>query len=204
MVKGASATKSGVMNLPMILSVTVFSVVTGGLVSVLGYYGPFMILSTVCMSVGAGLMANFETSTGSAKWIGYQILYGVGLGFGFQQALTAVQTCSAPADVPIATALVTFAQNFGGALFLIVAQSVFKSSLKKKLQSMVPHLDPDTVVNIGVTNLRKELSSRDLLPVLGAYNDAVTLAFYVSAATSAATIFGAIAVRWKSVRTQKQ
>jgi hypothetical protein len=191
------------MNLPLILGVTVFSVVAGALVSIVGYFNPFMFLATICMSVGAGMLANLKPDTGTDKWVGYQLLYGIGLGFGFQQALTAVQACLPSKDIPVATALVVFAQNFGGAVFLIVGQSVFKNCLTKNLTSMVPHLKPEAVINIGVTNLRTQLAPEDLEPVLGAYNKAITLVFYVCVGTAAASLIGALVVEWKSVRAQK-
>ena len=44
-IKGASATKSGIMNLPMILGLVIISMMAGGLVTAIGYYTPFMIVS---------------------------------------------------------------------------------------------------------------------------------------------------------------
>jgi hypothetical protein len=89
-IKGVSATKSGIMNLPAILSLVIMSMLSGGLVTVLGYYTPFMIASSVLMSIGAGLLTTFATDTGHAKWIGYQVLFGMGVGLGMQQTLIVV------------------------------------------------------------------------------------------------------------------
>jgi hypothetical protein len=48
------------MNLPMILGLVVISMVAGSLVTVFGYYAPFMILSAVLTSIGAGLITTFK------------------------------------------------------------------------------------------------------------------------------------------------
>ena len=117
-IKSVSATKSGIMNLPMILGLVILSVSAGGLVTTLGYYTPFIIISSVFMSVGAGLLSTFKTNTGHAMWIGYQVLYGAGVGMGMQQPLIAVQTVLPKKDHPIGTAIIMLGQTLGGALFI--------------------------------------------------------------------------------------
>lgn len=84
-IKGVSATKSGIMVLPMILSLVLISVISGVGVTILGYYAPFMIISSILMSIGVGLMSTWSTSTNHSMWIGYQAIYGLGIGCGMQQ-----------------------------------------------------------------------------------------------------------------------
>jgi hypothetical protein len=55
-VKGASAVKSGIMNLPMVLTLVLVSIMSGIGVTVVGYYAPLMIGSSILMSIGVGLM----------------------------------------------------------------------------------------------------------------------------------------------------
>jgi hypothetical protein len=45
------------------------------------------------MSIGAGLLTTLKVDTDHQIYIGYQVLYGFGLGFGMQQAGMAAQTC---------------------------------------------------------------------------------------------------------------
>lgn len=47
-----------------------------------GYYVPFMIANGVIMSIGAGLITTFTSKTIHARWIGYQVIFGYGLGLG--------------------------------------------------------------------------------------------------------------------------
>lgn len=75
-IKGVSAVKSGIDNLPMILGVVIAMIGSGGATTAIGYYTPFMILSTVLMSVGGGLLTTLKVNTGHAKWIGYQAILG--------------------------------------------------------------------------------------------------------------------------------
>lgn len=70
------------MNLTMLLAQVILSIVAGACVTQFGYYTPFMIISSLLMAVGAGLLSTFQPDTGSGKWIGYQVIFGAGMGTG--------------------------------------------------------------------------------------------------------------------------
>jgi MFS family permease len=199
-IKGVTATKSGIMNLPAILGLVIVSMVGGGLVTVLGYYTPFMLISSVLMAIGAGLLTTFETDTNSPKWIGYQFIFGAGVGFGMQQPLIAVQTALPQADIAIGTAIMMFSQTLGGALFISVAQNVFTNQLLKNLRTVVPSLDSGFVLTVGATELKNRIPKEFLKGVISAYNDSLAETFYVSVAAGALSIIGAAFVEWKSMK----
>ncbi|KAF2725401.1 MFS transporter [Polychaeton citri CBS 116435] len=202
-IDGVDAQQSGIDNIPMILSLVVASIVAGVMVTVLGYYTPFMIASSVFMAIGAGLMATFEVNTGSGKWIGYQIIFGIGVGFGMQQTLIAVQTVLPVVDIPVGTAIVMFSQTLGGALFISVAQNVFTNQLISGLRRVVPQMDPLQIIGAGATNIKKMVPAESLGGVLEVYNDALVSTFYLATALGAASIVGALLIEWKSVKGKK-
>jgi hypothetical protein len=203
-IKGASAVKSGIMNLPTILTLVIMSMLSGGLVTVVGYYTPFMILSSVLMAVGAAMLSTFQVNTGHSMWIGYQIIFGAGVGFGMQQTMIAVQASLDGADVPVGTAIVMFSQTFGGALFISVAQSVFENQLVSNVAAAnIAGLDPAVVVSTGATQIQTLIAPQFLPVVLSAYNAAVTHSFYVSVAMASLSIIGAACVQWNSVKGKK-
>jgi MFS family permease len=199
-IKGASATKSGIMNLPAILGLVIISMLAGGLVTYLGYYTPFMLVSSVLMAIGAGLLSTLEVDSGSPKWIGYQFIFGAGVGFGMQQTLVAVQTVLPADDIPIGTAIMMFTQTLGGALFISVGQNVFTNQLIKNLASIVPDLDASLVLRTGATELKNAIDPEYLAGVLAAYNQTLTETFYVSVACGTISIVGAVFVEWKSMK----
>lgn len=202
-IKGVSATKSGVDIIPMILGMVVFSMVAGGAITALGYYNPFILASTLLTSIGSGLLTTFKITTGSSKWIGYQVLYGAGIGFGFQQPLVIVQTVVELRDVPIATTMVMFFQTLGGALFVSVAQNVFNNRLLSGIIQYAPAVDLGMVLKLGATNLKNHVPQASLPGVQFAYNAALTQTFYVSVAMSCMTLIGSVLVEWKSVKGKK-
>ena len=199
-VKGSSAVRSGIMNLPMLISVVLFSLVAGVIVSVVGHYTPFMLVSTVLMSVGYGLISTFQPDTGSGTWIGYQILAGAGVGFGMQQPLMAVQAVLSDRDLPTGTAVVVFTQTLGGSLFVSVSQNVFSNKLVEYVGTYAPGLDASVVLSAGATSIQKIIPSEFLDGVTLAYNDALMQTFLVSAALAATTIVGSGFMEWRSVK----
>ncbi|KAI9781425.1 MAG: hypothetical protein M1839_006019 [Geoglossum umbratile] len=202
-IKGATAIKSGIMNLPLILSLVVASLIAGGVVTALGYYKPFMIASSILMAVGGGLLSTFETDTGHAKWIGYQVLFGFGVGMGMQQPLMAVQTVLDITDIPIGTSVIIFAQTLGAALFVSVGQNVLTNRLVSGLIKAVPNLDPSIVLQTGATSLKEVVDPKYLSGVVFAYNRAIAQTFYVVTAMGCLTLIGSLGIEWKSVKGKK-
>lgn len=75
---GVTATQSGIYSLPLVLSCSVFCGVAGGGITYFGYFTPFLMASSVLMTVGAGLVSTFWPAIPQANWIGYQFLAGAG------------------------------------------------------------------------------------------------------------------------------
>lgn len=200
-VKDASAVGSGIMNLPMLVAVVLLSVVAGAAVTIWGYYTPFIIAGSALSAIGFGLTTTFTPDTGSAAWIGYQIIIGAGIGIGFQQPLMAVQTVLDIADVPTGMSLIVFLQTLGGALFVAVAQNIFTNKLVEFVGKYAPELgNPSFILGVGATSVPEAVGAELLPAVKLAYNDALTQTFIVFTALAATSILGAVAVEWRSVK----
>lgn len=83
-VKGISAVNSGIRNLALILGVTIFTVISGGTITALGWFTPFVIVGSVLATIGCGLIYTLDGTSGHQAWIGYQALTGLALGMCFQ------------------------------------------------------------------------------------------------------------------------
>lgn len=203
-VQGASAIQSGVRTLPMLVGNIVATAVSGVLVTIIGYYAPFMILGTILASVGAGLLLLFTPNVTAASWIGYQAIVGLGIGFGWQQPFVAVQTVLDIKDVPIATATLSFAQTLGGTLFVSVAQTAFSTKLTQELVSQVPQLDPASILHEGgAAELDKLVPEQYLPDVVLSYNNSLLSAFFVATIMAIMSLVGCTFVEWNSVKGKK-
>lgn len=63
----------------MLIATVVSSVSSGGLVTVVGYYNPFILPSMVLFTVGSGMITTFSLTTPFREWFGYQVLAGTSL-----------------------------------------------------------------------------------------------------------------------------
>ncbi len=79
-----SPTDSGVRNLPIILTVTIGTIVSGVAISQTGVATPLMVVCAAVATVAAGLLYTLDIGTGAGKWIGFQILGGFAFGVAFQ------------------------------------------------------------------------------------------------------------------------
>ncbi|KAJ2902891.1 Tetracycline resistance protein TetB/drug resistance transporter [Zalerion maritima] len=212
-IKGVSAAKSGIMNIPMILSFAILALVTGVAITLTGYYAPFMILSSVFLALGAGFITTFEPVTGHPSWIGYQVLFAAGAGFGFMQPMLAVQAVLDPPDIPVGTAIILFGNTLSGAVAISAAESVFLNRFIDGVAAQLPaELTAgqdlkELVLEIGATELQDFLTVyvpqyRD--QVVLAYNNALADTWYIAVAMAALSILGSACADWVSVKRKKK
>ncbi|MCJ1472456.1 hypothetical protein MMC13_001104 [Lambiella insularis] len=202
-IKQASAVESGIMSLPLVLGLVVMGISAGILTKRIGYYAPWMILSSIITPIGAGLITTFAPNTGHSAWIGYQALFGMGTGLGIQQPSVAAQTILPRKDVSIGAALMMFSQTLGGAVFISVGNNIFDTRFAQNL-GKIPGIDVGSVAATGATALTNIVPASLLPQVLVAYNDALRGTFYLVTALASCTILGSIAMEWKSVKKGQQ
>lgn len=195
-IKGVSAIQSGIDTIPLVLALIVASILTGQLISAVGYYAPFGIASAVFMSVGSGLITTWAVDTGSGKWIGYQIILGFGLGMGMQVATLGAQTVLDRKDVPIGMTLMFFMQQLGGAIFVSVGLNVLNDQLTRRL----PASYALGIARMGATEFLKTAPADELKIVLQAYNEALREVFIVGTCLSCISLLGAVFIEFKSVK----
>lgn len=105
-VDGVSPAASGVRNIPLVVACSLFTIVSGGLITVYGHYVPIMIVSSILSTVGAGMIYTLGIGSPAGHWIGYQVLVGIGLGLGFQIPIIVAQASVPPEDISAVTAFV--------------------------------------------------------------------------------------------------
>ncbi|KAL1853107.1 hypothetical protein Daus18300_011935 [Diaporthe australafricana] len=201
-IKGSSAAQSGVQTLPLMLSMVAGSIFGGIVNGRIGYYTPLAIIGTCIMCAGAGLLTTLEVDTSVGKWIGYQILYGLGLGLCFQVPNLAAQTCLPRKDVPTGLALMLFGSLIGASVFVAVGENVLSTQLVQRLSNF-PEFDPGIISSGGVTSLLDSLPENSRQMALVAYNEALRTVFVVGLVLSCLASLGTFSLEWKTVKKNK-
>lgn len=197
--QGQSALQAGVRTIPLVLSLVVFGIFSATFTQKIGYYLPAMLVSPVVAAIGSGLLSTLSPHASAGKWIGFQVLYGSGLGIGAQTANLATQVVLPREDVALGLAMMFFMQQLGGSVFLAVGQSIFSRQLVAKL-SGTAGLDTKTIVDTGATDLRYVVPADKMDGVARSYSYALNRVFILSAALSACMLLGSLMVEWRSIK----
>jgi hypothetical protein len=197
-IEEVSAVQSGIRCLPLVLAMVIFSVLAGaGVTALKGNYVPFFFVSSILSAIGAALMTTFTVTTPEPRWIGYQFLFGAGAGMGIQLPIIAAQAVLPADDIPVGTAVITFCQTFGGAIFISVSQTLFTNQLRRGILNTVPGVQPSVVQNLGATDLATVFDPQELPAVQKVYNSALVSTWYIAIALSVLTLIGAAGIRRK-------
>lgn len=166
----------------------------------LGYYAPFMWAGSAVFTIGCGMLYTLSVASGPSKWIGYQVLTGIGCGASVQIPFIAVQVVASDKDMPTANALVMFFNSLGGAISLSIAQNVFINGLIREVPRFAPGLDPRLVIGAGQTHLRSVVPSAFLEGVLVAYMRSIAGTFVISIAAGGIAVLVSFGMEWRSVK----
>ncbi|KAG2420109.1 hypothetical protein HFD88_004908 [Aspergillus terreus] len=204
-IRDDSPLMSGVHMLPITLGLVLFTMVSGALISMLGYYLPFLLAGGAISAVGYGLLSTLSPTTSVAKWIGYQILYGVASGCTTAAPYIAIQNLVPTEQIPQAMAIIIFWQNIGAATSLIAANAIFSNSLRHQLQQRISEIghSPDVIVGAGVRSIRDLVSGSQLTAVLAAYAKSIDNVMYLGIAVSICVIIFSPGLGWKDIRKTK-
>jgi hypothetical protein len=166
---------SGIMCVPMFQAFVVFSLLTGVAITISGHYVPLFFVSTICSAVGAGLLTRFQVHSGPKEAIGYQVVYGIGIGTGFQLAVLMCQVVLDEVNLPLGMALIVFFQSFGGAIFTSVAESIFLNGPMSKLHKIAPTFASSVLLRTGVTDLTRNVPTSLLSIVRDSYDSVLVM-----------------------------
>ena len=97
---------SGVRNIPLIALFSVATFASGKAITKTGVAAPYLLASSVIVTISAGLLYTLDIGTSTGKWVGYQILAGAGYGMGLQVPLVISQAFAEPADIAPVTAII--------------------------------------------------------------------------------------------------
>jgi hypothetical protein len=168
-----------------------------------GYYAPFMIFSSICMPIAAGLMTTYDQHTSLTHIIIYSGFVGFSAGIGFQGSQAAVQTTLSAADVNLGIGVILFGQSMGPAVFVAIAQVIFTNELSSRLKSVVPGITPAYIAEHGLGDIIDGIPSQWTDKVLDGINGSLTQTWFLSVALACMTIIGSLTIEWRSVK-QKQ
>jgi MFS transporter, DHA2 family, glioxin efflux transporter len=104
-VDGVSPIRSGVRNLPLIIAVMIATIFSGASITATGLATPIQIGGSAVAVIAVGLIYTLDIGSVNGKWIGYQVLAGLGYGAAFQVPMIIAQATASPTDLAEVTAI---------------------------------------------------------------------------------------------------
>jgi EmrB/QacA subfamily drug resistance transporter len=138
LVRGDSATKSGLMLLPLIIGVVGGSLVSGRLISKLGRYRIFPILGSLLLIFSFWLFSHIAIATSRIELGVWMLILGAGVGMTMPVMTLAVQNGVDRKDLGTATSSVTFFRSIGSSL----GAAMFGAVLINRLSVHLGHTWP--------------------------------------------------------------
>jgi EmrB/QacA subfamily drug resistance transporter len=137
-VKGYTATGSGLLLTPMMGGVLITSITSGNIISRTGRYRPFPIIGTAIAAVAIFLLSRLAVST--PIWLAalYLFVLGLGLGMVMQVLVLAAQNAVPYKLLGVATSGSTLFRQIGGSIGVSIFGAIFANQLAAELADRLP------------------------------------------------------------------
>ncbi|CAG8555437.1 2757_t:CDS:2, partial [Ambispora gerdemannii] len=148
-VKGESATISGLELLPFILGVVVSSISTGQTISRKANIRKqlFAVLGAVLIIVGAGLTSLLNEHSNRGKQTGFLLIPGIGIGFIMQTTLLFCHAAVDYKDVAAVTSMLNFFRSIGAVFGVAIVGTIFNNELNKMIEAINLDISVEAVKN---------------------------------------------------------
>lgn len=174
--------------------------VAGSVIGKIGYFQPFLILGSILATVGAGLIYSLDIRSSMGRYIGYQLIFGTGLGIAIQVPVIAAQALSDISDIALVTTSILFFQLSSGAFSVSAAQSIFNNELVRKLATLATGVSPGRVFEAGPTGITEYFSDDQVTGILLSYMKGLKASWAMATALAGVTVLVSFWPEWKSIR----
>ncbi|KAJ4371960.1 hypothetical protein N0V83_003733 [Neocucurbitaria cava] len=169
--RGDEPMEAAVRLLPFILVGVFTTMLSGGLMPVVGYYVPWFVLSGVVGTTGGALMYTVDSTTSAGAIYGYSILVAIGAGGSLQLGYSIAQAILPQSKQSAAVRFINMSQLGGTTIALTIAGRVFQTYAFKNVKHAVNGLgftdaQVSAVVSGAQGSLFEELSPEVAAAVL--------------------------------------
>ncbi|KAI9376305.1 major facilitator superfamily domain-containing protein [Aspergillus egyptiacus] len=133
---------SGVYVLPQVLSLSVFSALTGLIIKKTGRYHELIVIAFAFLTLGYGLFIDLKPYPSWPRLIIYQLIGGFGTGPLFQAPLVALQANIHPSDMAAGTSTFSFIRQVSAAISIVIGTVIYQNMLVKKIPSIATAVGP--------------------------------------------------------------
>jgi EmrB/QacA subfamily drug resistance transporter len=146
-VLGETATGSGTVLTPLVLSMTVMAIICGQIIARVKRIKPFMIAGSIVMTIGIYLLTTLDVDSTQRTVAFYLMITGLGLGPLMPSATLAVQSTVEQRFIGVATSATQFIRSLGSTVGTAVIGSLVTSGYVDYLKNNAPPQAPGRLIN---------------------------------------------------------
>ncbi len=167
-VLGETATGSGTVLTPLVLSMTAMGIISGQLIARVKRIKPFMIAGSIVMAFGVYLLTTLDVDSTQRTVAFYLMITGLGLGPLMPSATLAVQSTVEKSLLGVATSATQFIRALGSTVGTAVIGSLVTSGYAAYLNDNAPPQAPEQVIKaLNDPNALVSEEARDALDRIG-------------------------------------
>ncbi|MDQ0933912.1 MFS transporter [Streptomyces turgidiscabies] len=202
-----SPTMSGVMTIPMIGGLFVASTVSGQVITRTGRWKAWLLAGGVLVTAGLGLLGTLRYDTPYWHVAIYMALLGLGVGMMMQNLVLCTQNQVSPADLGVASSVVTFFRSLGGAIGVSALGAILSHRITDHLKDGLATLDPKYAAGLSGST-HNAIPDLDALPaplrtvIEGAYGHGIGDVFLYAAPAALLTLVFSLFIKEVPLRTK--
>ncbi|MEV8181989.1 MDR family MFS transporter [Specibacter sp. NPDC078692] len=198
--RGANATQSGLMTIPMMAGLLIISTIAGAMISKRGKWKAIMVVGSILQLVGLFALSTIHYDTNFILVSLYMFILGAGLGMVMQNLVLIVQNAVTPQEIGVASSGIAFFRSLGGTIGVSVLGALMATKVadllagkSAELQAAIAGLGEkgkDIATALASGNIPAVHSLPDSVRIIieSAYGDAVGHVFFIAAPLSILTI----------------
>ena len=192
---GHSATRAGLMTIPLIITQMLTSTIGGQIVTRTGRWKPLMVVGSFALVAGLAGLGFLDHTTPFWQVALYMSVMGVGVGALIQNIVLAVQNTVDVANVGSTSATITFFRSLGGAVGVAVLGAILANHVADNISTGLQRAGlPSTGGASGNLDI-KDLPAPIQAIVHAAYGDSFGFLFAIAAVISVVTLVAVLLVR---------
>ena len=135
---GVSVTNSGLVLIPLTVSMIVVSILVGRLITYTGRYKGFVLAGILIMCLGYYLLTRLEYGSTQTELTIDMIVVGLGLGAVLQTYTLIVQNATSRSDLGVATATTQLSRSIGATLGTAIFGTIMTSGMRSEVPKYLP------------------------------------------------------------------
>jgi EmrB/QacA subfamily drug resistance transporter len=150
LVTGASATRSGLLMLPLLIASAVSTIAAGRIMAATGRYKVFPVIGLGLMSAGLLLLSSLDATSSRATVAVFMVVFGLGFGMVTQILMVAIQNAVDRREIGTATAAANLFRALGGSVGVALYGAIFSGGLRHWLPLTVHGKAPAGIDAAGI------------------------------------------------------